>query len=340
MLEQHWHKGYLIYGAENYLIKQLIDQIEDAFIAPGMQAIDRIQIKVDNFISTEQINRLKQELQTPAFLSQRKVIIVRNSHVFGKAEKGSAAQHKEMISRLEEIFPLLNEAACLIFWEENIDKRRKGLLTDWQNSDGVIVEVGREELSVLRKWLQLKADQASLRIDTDAADSLIERCESDMEQIDKEFSKVALYAGYKKADRINSKMIALVCRPDLTGTVFNLTDAVAAGKPGEVLRILNILLALKEPIPLLRFMLVRHIKQLIVAKELNQEKAIIAQLGVYPFVAKRLIQQARHMRIEQLEDLYRRAFLSEWRVKSGRMDEQLAFETLLIEAALAFAKTG
>ncbi len=332
----NFHHAYLFYGEEKYLITQLVHQLVNHFVSKEMQDVDLIKLKMDKLIDQSQIERIKQEVQTPAFLSERKVILVENPQIFQKSDKGNSEKHKEMITQFESIFPLLNQYCCLIITENSIDNRRKKLLEKWSDADGLIAEVNKEDLSVLRQWLQVLAQKKELRITREAAEGLIDRCEADMAQIEKEFSKVLLYAQYIKAEGIDIEMIDEVCKADLRGNIFDLTDAMSAGNSKKALTILDTLLAQKEPLPLIRYMYSRHLKQLLCAKELGNDKELVKVLKLYPSIAKRLIGQSRHLKIEELEYLFSLTFQSDWKVKKGMMNDRLSFETLLIESCLVF----
>lgn len=331
------HNGYLIYGEEKYLKKQIVNSIIQKYVAPGMHDIDLIKISFDKQLSIDDINLIKQELQTPAFVSEKKIIVVEKSNLFARSPKGQSESHKKIQAEFDQVISLLNINSCLIFVEESIDGRQKKILQKWQKCGGVQVEIKHEELSVLRQWLQVKAQQKKIGLTVEAADSLIDRCESDMTQIEQEFDKALLYAEYTEMEGIDLSTIELVCRSDLRGTIFNLTDAVSAGRTRIALDILDSLLAQKEPLPLIRFMFTRHIRQLICAKELNNPSIITKQVGVYPFVARGLIKQSRNMNFADLEYMFKLCFESDYKVKQGHMSDRLAFETLLIEACLIFA---
>ncbi len=333
-----FHQGYLFYGEEKYLIQQLVQQIINRFVAEEMRDIDLIRLKFDKLIETAQIDRIKQEMQTPAFLSERKIILLENPGIFQKAEKGNSEHHKEMIAQFEMIFALLNPYSCFIVLEESVDNRRKKLLDKWLAADGSIVEVKKEDLHILCQWVQALAQKKNLGITKQAAESLIDRCDAEMIQIEKELSKVLLFAEYLQAGGVDLEMIDNVCRADLRGNIFDLTDAVSAGNTKRALTIFETLIAQKEPLPLIRYMLTRHIKQLICAKELQNEKNLSQTLKIYPSIAGRLLKQTAHLNIEQLEYLFRLAFLSDWKVKKGLMNDRLSFETLLIESCLAFKR--
>lgn len=328
-----WHQGYLFYGPEKYLVRQLVEKLQKAFIADGMEDLDLVKIRPDGDLKKTDLERVKQELATPAFLSKRKLVIMENTGLFDKVEK-----NRNLADDFLAIIGDLNPGSCLVLVEEQIDGRRKKLLKAWADHDGAQVEVKQEDAKVLLGWLQVKAQQKKLGLSRQAGESLIDRCDSDMGQLDLEMTKALLYAEYAGLKGIDVNLINLVCRDDLHGRIFDLTDAIAAGMAKKSLDLLDILLQLKEPLPLIRFMLNRQLKQLICAKEVGQASALTRQLKVQPFVAKRLLGQARKLKLADLEYLYRLSFLSDWQVKQGKMADDLAFESLIIEACLYFSR--
>ena len=92
------------------------------------------------------------------------------------------------------------------------------------------------------------------------------------------------------------------------------------------------LISLKEPIPKIRFMLSRHIRQLICAKEIGQQDQIIKTLKIVPFVARNLINQAKYFQMDELIKLYYACSASDYAVKTGKMDDRLSLETLLVRS--------
>jgi len=64
-----------------------------------------------------------------------------------------------------------------------------------------------------------------------------------------------------------------------------------------------LLLGQKEPVQLISFMLARHFRQLICAKDLGRSDALVRELKVMPFVANRLLQQAKQLSIERMEQI-------------------------------------
>ena len=154
-----------------------------------------------------------------------------------------------------------------------------------------------------------------------------------MRLIDNEVKKLILSSLGRDSKEISIDDINAICIPDIRGSVFQMTDAIGARDVNRALTVLDTLIALKEPIPRIRFMLARHVRQLICAKEQANQESIIASLKVVPFVARNLLSQARSLRMDELLSLYESCATSDYHVKTGKMEDRLSMELLLAEAA-------
>jgi DNA polymerase-3 subunit delta len=198
-----------------------------------------------------------------------------------------------------------------------------------------LAEIGLEQPALLRQWIEAECRQRGLTIDPLAAESLVDRCENRMLVIWQELTKLFLYQAYAGQTRIDPALIEQLSLPDLRGNIFDMTDAISKGQTARALELLDLLLGQKEPVQLIAFMLARHIRQLLVAKDLERSDVVVRELKVMPFVANRLLQQAKALSCEQLESLYNLCYETDLAVKTGQLAERLALEMLLISAAQA-----
>jgi len=166
-----------------------------------------------------------------------------------------------------------------------------------------------------------------------AAESLIDRCDSQMNVIWNELTKIFLYAEGKGLTTIDTSVVEELSLPDLRGTIFDLTDAMSAGRTAQALTLLDTLIVQKQPVQLITFMLARHFRQLIVARSLGSPDRIASRLKVMPFVAARLLNQSRSMSLESLEAQYSACFEADLSVKSGLVPDRISLELLLVSAA-------
>jgi DNA polymerase-3 subunit delta len=213
-----------------------------------------------------------------------------------------------------------------------VDKRLKSLVSAIEAA-GVLADIGHQQPRDLLQWVHVECKRRNLSIDPDAAQSLIDRCDGSMTVLWQEMTKLFLYCAYAKVAQIDLALVDLLSLPDLRGTIFDLTDALSAGQAGRALQLADTLISQKTPVQLIQFMLARHVRQLICAAELGLPEKIASELKVMPFVASRLAGQARKMPLTTLEDLYGRCFEMDVSIKSGRIGDRLALETLLVTAA-------
>lgn len=349
---------YLLYGEEPFLMERFLLVLSQAVISPETAALDQVAISAVRSTNRLTVDRLRSEVMTPPFFSRRRLVIVRQSGWFapnrsgknrsvdqerdvdigddpegdgsdGEASAGSAPPQEEQLAKLLSELP---DSTCLVFCENKVDRRLKSLMSVVQKA-GVIGEFSREQPDILIRWIEGECKRRSVAIDQLSAESLIDRCDGQMQVIWNELSKIFLYAkgsGIRKIDRAVIENLSL---PDLRGTIFDLTDAISAGRSAQALMLLDTLIAQKQPVQLITFMLARHFRQLIVAKSAGSPDRVVTRLKVMPFVASRLVNQARKLSAETLEAQYQACFETDLAVKTGRITDRLALEMLLVSAS-------
>lgn len=313
---------YLLFGEEDYLVEQVVRALSRRLIAQGCQDADMYtgdysSVKAD----AEKLNEL---VSTPPFLSSKRLIVIKESGLFA----GRSPDSPESAQTFVRLFENIPDFSCLVFVEEKVDKRKK-LLYEAVTQNGMAVNFARRNADDLGKWIASSLKRHEIRITLDAMGSLIDRTEGSMRVLDQEVKKLILSCDGKGSKEISLADVDAVCIPDIRGSVFQMTDAIGARDIGKALRVLDTLVSLKEPIPRIRFMLARHVRQLICAKELAQQDSIISQLKVVPFVARNLLAQSRAFQMEELLMLYDACTMSDLSVKTGKIDDRLSMELLV-----------
>lgn len=349
---------YVLTGEETFLMERFLLILAQNLIRPETAALDQVTISSVRAGSKLTVERIRSEVMTPPFFSSRRLVIVRQSGWFAPARTGKKGTDEDESAddpaeddtngSAEEEIPVRNTASvtdqltgllanlpdsvCLVFCEQKVDKRLKSLMTAVQKA-GTLGEFAREQPAILLQWIEGECKRRSLRIERPAAESLIDRCDSQMQVIWNELSKLFLYAEGKGLNQIDLAVIENLSLPDLRGTIFDLTDAISSGRTAQALTLLDALIAQKQPVQLITFMLARHFRQLIVARTLGAPDQIASRLKVMPFVASRLLNQSRSMPVESLEEQYTACFEADLAVKTGQITDRLALEMLLVSAA-------
>jgi DNA polymerase-3 subunit delta len=362
--QQHWQRLYVLGGEETFLIDKLIEALTALLVNPSSQSLDRLVLYGSGRSGRLDTAQLRAEVMTPPFLSRAKLVVVRQSGWFGAAgpgrgkgsgpaddaggyaetddeatENGAAGGNaaRDRQAFLIELFDHLPDCVCLVFVEQKIDRRLKSLVSSIERN-GILTEFEKEQPRVLQRWIDVECKRRKLQIEPAAADSLIDRCEGGMQVIWQELTKLFLYCEATGETQVTRDLIDLLSLPDLHGTIFDMTDALAEGNAGRALELADVLISQKQPVQLIQFMLTRHLRQLIYASDLGNPGAIMSALKVPHFVAGRLAQQSRKLTPELLEQLYASCFAMDIKVKSGLISDRLALETLLVESATTITR--
>ena len=112
---------YLFYGEELFLLDNVVKKIKKQF-GELINGINYIVIDENN------VKELIADIETPAFGYEKKLIIVKNSGLLkkeGKRKNTELAELKTKVANyIEENISLINEAVCLVFIEEDIEKQK------------------------------------------------------------------------------------------------------------------------------------------------------------------------------------------------------------------------
>lgn len=319
---------YLITGDEDFLTDKLLTALKKKVLTAGCEEVDSYYS--DRSAAGITFDELRERVYTPPFISIRRLTIIKNTGLF--AQSGNDAQEK--IVTLRKIIEEIPEFACLIIIETKVDKRKKPLLESFALR-GDLVEVNRQTDDSLCRWAAGILQKENLKITVSAVSSLVDRCDRNMRTIESELKKIILYCCRSSINQISTEIIDLICMPDIRGSVFHMTDAIGIKRPDLALEILDKLISLKEPVTRIRFMMSRHFRHLICAKELGRAELISGKLKVMPFVARNLVKQSAKFQMNELLDIYDSCFESDMNVKTGKMEERLSMEWLLVYAGIS-----
>ena len=313
---------YLIYGNESYLIKKALKALTKIYISSGGEELDYYEADWDARTMTP--DRVYELFSTPSFLSPRRMVVLRGSNLLYGKSPDSSGTWDAYLAVLDRI----TDMSCLVFIEDRIDKRKKSLVESFLKM-GEIIQIDQQKPEDLCKWVGVLLSRQKIQIAIDAVHSLVDRTEMNMFSLENEVNKIILYCKYNTVTEVGMKEIDRICIPDLRGSIFQMTDAIGAQNYQTALQILDRLIALREPVTRIRFMLARHIRQLICAKELGQAPALATALKTPPYIAQKILKQARGFELEKLTDLYLFCAERDYQVKTGQIEERTALETFL-----------
>lgn len=316
---------YLIHGKEEYLMQHLINDIKKKFLNENAQDFDLRQIDYDNKPSNLNLSSLSQEVQTPSFLSQKRIILIKNSNII-------TSQGKSLHDDFGQVINALNDGSILIFYETKVEKRYKKIMREFEEN-GHVVNVEKQSIPALKAWVSAFFSHQQIKIYNDAAENLIERCDRDMVLLRNEMQKIYLICANQGISEVNLDLIEDVSVPDISGGIFDLTDAISAGQVDSALQIYENMLEQKISPIYIMFMIARQFKNLYVAKMSRSKQELMQKLKTGSFLAGKLMAQRGNFDETTIQQSYLLTAEMDYKIKTGQVGENESVVLLILEIA-------
>jgi DNA polymerase-3 subunit delta len=262
-----------------------------------------------------------------------------------RGSKGAGAQKAEppasrraFLEELADYLPELPETTRLVFVEEEALKASHPILklAQEQHKTGKahIKEYKQPKEGQLFNWIQEQARDRGGDISWDASMKMVQLAGDNRRQLELEIDKLLLYAGDRQVTEADVESLTSRTRE---ADVFELVDCVGRQQADEALRQLHQLLDENEPPLRLLAMLARQIRILIQVSELRAQRMsqseIAKQLKLHPYVVKKGAGQALNFTMDQLERAHSLVVDTDWRIKTGDMEDVLALDMLVVALA-------
>ena len=306
---------YLLYGEEAYLRRQYRDNLRKALVPEE----DTMNCSVYSGKDIN-VNEVVDLAGTMPFFADRRVIIVENSGWF-----------KSGNDQIAMLVKTLSDTTCMIFVEEEVDKRSK--LFKAVTANGYAANCEMQDEAMLKKWIMGLLKKENKSITPDGLNLLLDRTGTNMENIRREVEKLVCYKYYEEG--ITAADVEELCIVQIQNQIFDMVEAVAQKKQKQALNLYYNLLALKEAPMKILALIARQFHMLLQVKEMKskryQESDIARQTGLNPyFLKKKYIPQAAQFKQPQLEAALRTCVEAEENVKTGRMPDVLSVELIIV----------
>ncbi|MCR4688601.1 MAG: DNA polymerase III subunit delta [Saccharofermentans sp.] len=315
-------KLIVMYGDEPYLIEGTISMLRKKLIAEGAEDMDMSVIDTRTG-SKFSFDILSEMASSPAWMSSKRLVVVRKSGIFDKECTDEA------LNALKNI----PDGTVVVFAEDSIDSRKKM----FKNvvSFAVITQMNKMDLGDCTSWIKGKFNKMGLEITTDAQASLASRCDMSLSMLAREINKVALYCRAENISKVDFDTVDAICPPDLSSSIFDIMDACGSGDAVKAMGTLDKLIRTREPVQRINTTIVNHLRKLIVAKDTGNPYELKDRLGIMPFQAEKFLREASSFTMPELINLYRYAVNADSNVKHGEMDDLTSLEILVMRACKA-----
>lgn len=306
---------YLLYGEEAYLRRQYRDNLRKALVA------EDDTLNCTSYSGKDiNVNEIVDIAGTMPFFAERRVIIIENS---GWLKSGE--------DRMVDLIKNLPDTTYIVFVESEVDKRSK--LYKAVTAKGYAALCEMQDETMLKKWIMGLLKKENKRITPDALNLLLDKTGTNMENIRREVEKLVCYRYFDEG--ITVEDVEALCIVQVQNKIFDMVEAVAQKRQKEALDWYYDLLALKEAPMKILALISRQFHMLLQVKEMRQkgypETDIAKQTGLNAYyLKKKYIPQAAQFQISQLETALRKCVEAEEDVKTGRMQDILSVELIIV----------
>lgn len=306
---------YLLYGEEAYLRRQYRDNLKKALVA------EEDTMNCTSYSGKDiNVNEIVDIAGTMPFFAERRVIIIENS---GWLKSGE--------DRMVDLIKNLPDTTYIVFVESEVDKRCK--LYKAVTAKGYAALCEMQDETMLKKWIMGLLKKENKRITPDALNLLLDKTGTNMENIRREVEKLVCYRYFDEG--ITAEDVEALCIVQVQNKIFDMVEAVAQKRQKEALDWYYDLLALKEAPMKILALISRQFHMLLQVKEMRQkgypEADIAKQTGLNAYyLKKKYIPQAAQFQIPQLEAALRKCVEAEEDVKTGRMQDILSVELIIV----------
>lgn len=318
----YMEKLYLVYGKNRVRIDETVNKLTKDYLA----TVDDFNRIVFDYIETE-IEYIIEECITLPFLSDRKVVIVKDAFLFTAEKKRTSIDHNidKMIQYIED----KEDDTLLIFVTsaEKLDNRKK--ITKLIKKQGKIIECEEMNERELVQHINDAVKSEGLTIRNDAVNELLNRTGANYTIVKNELEKLMLFAH----DIITVEDVNIIVSKSLEANVFSLTDFILKNQKREAVDVFrDLILQKEEPIKLLglissQFRLYYQTK--ILMNEGMRQDEISSRLKVHPYRVKLAMSQVNQYPLEVLLQKMVLIRDMDYELKSTYLDSEALFEVFI-----------
>ena len=317
---------YLLYGEELFLLENCLKKIKGLF-GECVKGINYILIDEQN------VSEIIDDIETPSFGYEKKLIIAKNTGLFkkeGKKKSGDLYKLKEkLINYINENLKVIDEAVVLVFTEEEAEE--KSDLFKTIDKCGVTCKFEFQKPAQIEKRIKEICNAYKVNIDAQTLRYFIECCGTNMQDLINEIRKLIEYAG--ENGTIKQEDIDKLSIKKIESVIFDLTDNLGKKDIASALEVLHNLIYEKEPLAKILVTLYNHFKKLYITKmALRENKELTTSLNLklnQMFLTTKYKVQSKYFKENELRSILQDLCDLDYNFKSGKIDLQVGMETIL-----------
>jgi len=312
---------YLLFGSEAYLKKLNYDRIVSAV----MKNCFSPEMNTDIFNGAADIGKITDACDTLPFMSDMRLVIVKDSGLFKPGRKDES-------EKMAEYIPKLSDSVCLIFVENDADKRLA--LYKAVNKTGLCEEFSTPKEPDLIIWALKLLRSDGFSCERSVMSYFFNAVGNDMSNAKSELGKLMAYKAETK--QITTGDIDIICTKTADAKIFDLTNAIGRRNSAEAVRRYHELLNAADKPPAVLYMITRQFRNIFQCQSMIKEGKTVSEIasltGLRDFAVRECIAQSRNFTPDMLKAALKDCLELNYRlVTTAKFNDTVAVETLIIK---------
>lgn len=317
-----------LYGPDTFRLKRKLDEIIKKYRLKYKSGLNFAKIEA----SEEGFEELKTKIETASMFEEKKLVVFKNA-------LSLSVKFQEKIKEYllkKNLFE--NKNLFLIFLEEGEARNKKVLFKILLKNSLKSQEFKKLPLFKLKRFIQEEVKKLEGRIHPRALEKMIFFYGSNLWQIDNEIRKLV---AFKKGMMILSEDIENLGEVNLDPSIFETIEAISRKQKQKALKLILEHLKKGENELKILSMIVFQFRNLIKIKSILEEnnynlrspklRQQFWKSRIHPFVIKKTLPIAKNFSMEELKEIYKKLFEVDLKIKTGKVEPDLAIETFIME---------
>ncbi len=310
---------YLLFGDEDYLKNDIENKLKKAIISPDSEMMNFDLFQESNV----DVQKIKDACETFPFMSDFRMIIVRESELFTTGKKYETEKMAEYIKNI-------SKTTVIIFTEKKVDKRNK--LFKVVSDVGYCAECKNLSEKDMITWIGKLACKKGLSMSSDVIRYFVRSTGSNMNLAVTEMQKLS---DYIEKGQVSTEDIDNICTKPLEVKIFDMVAAIGNKDVKSALDIYNNMIFMKESPLMILSMIARQFRLILQSKYL-QEKGfyktdIAKEIGQREFVVSNCLSQGRNFKKTTLMKALEDCLQCDVDIKTGKIQDVIGVETLILK---------
>jgi DNA polymerase-3 subunit delta len=311
---------YAIHGEERLLVDEAVEAIRAATLTGG--AVD---FNYDVFVGKDATaTRVADAARTLPAFAPRRLVLVKD------ADKITADATEGLLGYLGDPSP----STVLVFVADKLDARTRFYKA--LQKAGEVLRLDHPSAREMPAIVKRRAKSMGAVLEEDPVRALVDAVGTDVGAVVAALEKLFLYVDPSRPRPITAADVEAVVSHVREESIFLLSDAIGGHDVASALGLLHAMIDQQRAHPLqLLGLIAGHWRKLTVARALLDDSADVSDiqgaLGVPPFVAEKIVRQARRASIDALVAGLRAIAAADQHLKGGKLPPTRVMERLVLE---------